>query len=63
MEDTKWKQQAKRNWFMHGDCNTKYFHAWTNHRRRTNHIKKIKDAKGIQWAQQEDVDRAFVQHF
>lgn len=35
-EDLKWKQRAKENWFKHGDCNTKYFHACTNQRSRGN---------------------------
>jgi hypothetical protein len=27
MEEVKWRQRAKRNWFQGGDCNTQYFHA------------------------------------
>lgn len=31
MEDIRWRQRAKRNWFQRGDQNTKFFHAWANH--------------------------------
>jgi len=27
MEDVKWRQRAKRNWFIKGDRNTQIFHA------------------------------------
>ncbi|XP_041003935.1 uncharacterized protein LOC121249294 [Juglans microcarpa x Juglans regia] len=29
-EDLKWKQRAKRNWYKHGDRNTKFFHVCDN---------------------------------
>lgn len=34
LEDIKWKQRVKQNWYQYGDRNTPFFHAWTNHRRR-----------------------------
>jgi coenzyme F420-reducing hydrogenase alpha subunit len=30
-EDTKWKQRAKQNWYLYGDRNTQFFHAWADH--------------------------------
>lgn len=30
MEDLRWRQRAKRNWYQHGDRNTQFFHAWAN---------------------------------
>jgi hypothetical protein len=63
MEDLMWKQRAKRNWYVHGDRNTKYFHAWANFRRRMNLIEKVTDEGGRQWQHQVDLEKVFVQHF
>jgi hypothetical protein len=41
MEDLKWKQHAKRNWYTKGDRKTKFFHAWANQRKRQNFIEKV----------------------
>jgi hypothetical protein len=45
-EDFKWKQRAKQNWYQYGDHNTPFFHAWANHRRKTNHIRQVVDEAG-----------------
>jgi hypothetical protein len=60
MEDLKWKQRAKRNWFTQGDRNTKFFHAWATQRRRRNYIEKVRDGEGIQRSQSAEMERAFV---
>lgn len=62
-EDIKWKQRAKRNWFWQEDKNTKFFHAWANHRRKINQINSITDEMGTLRKEPEDVDRIFVQYF
>ncbi|GLT72480.1 hypothetical protein SLA2020_444110 [Shorea laevis] len=46
MEDIKWKQRAKQNWYRQGDRNTKFFHSWANHRLKINQIKSIIDEAG-----------------
>lgn len=61
--DLWWKQHAKRNWFRGGDRNTNYFHAWTNHRRKLNHIGRIVDEHWTLWSKPEDVNRVFVQYY
>lgn len=63
MEDIRWKQQAKTNWYKHGDRNTQYFYAWANQQRRSNHIDAIKDQDGIVWSNQDEIGRAFTQYF
>lgn len=63
MEDLQWKQRAKRHWFCQGDRNTKFFHAWANHRRKTNQIEYVIDELGVRWTEPEDVDRVFVDYF
>jgi hypothetical protein len=63
MEDLKWKQRAKRNWYTKGDRNTKFFHAWASQRKRRNFIEKVTDVEGNQWTNPEDLERVFVQHF
>lgn len=37
-EETYWKQRAKLFWLEEGDANTKFFHATTTSRKKTNHI-------------------------
>ncbi|GLT66646.1 hypothetical protein SLA2020_390010 [Shorea laevis] len=63
MDDLRWKQRAKRHWFSHGDRNTKFFHAWANHRRKKNYIGSILDEEGTLWTKQEDIDAAFINYF
>jgi hypothetical protein len=48
-EDTKWKQRSKQNWYQNGDRNTTFFHAWADHWRRVNQIRKIEDEEGQEW--------------
>jgi hypothetical protein len=59
MEDIKWKQRAKRNWYRQGDQNTQYFHAWASQRHRANFISSIKDLSGNLWTDQDDIGNAF----
>ncbi|GLT73379.1 hypothetical protein SLA2020_452430 [Shorea laevis] len=56
-------QRAKRSWFQGGDRNTTYFHSWANQRRKTNHIRKVKDEVGREWTRPSDYCRSFIQHF
>lgn len=63
MEDIKWKQQAKRNWYRQGDRNTQFFHAWANQRRRSNFLSSIKDLSGVVWTKQEEIGSAFSTYF
>jgi hypothetical protein len=49
MEDMKWRQRAKINWFKNGDRNTQYFHAWANQRCRFNLIGSIQDLERHVW--------------
>jgi hypothetical protein len=62
-EDIKWKQRAKQNWFSQGDRNTKFFHAWANHRRKINSIWSITDEHGRAWRRQKEIGKAFVDYF
>jgi hypothetical protein len=63
MEDLKWKQQAKQNWFQHGDRNSKFFHACVNQRRKKNLIQQITDSAGILCTEQGDIEEAFFRYY
>jgi hypothetical protein len=63
IEDIKWKQRAKRNWYRHEDRNTQYFHAWANHRRRSNFLSSIKDLSGAIWIEPKDMGLVFSNYF
>lgn len=63
MEELKWRQRAKRNWFASGDRNTQFFHAWANQRRRSNFIGSITDSAGHTWSTTEAIGEAFKGYF
>lgn len=63
IEDVRWKQRAKRNWFLRWDRNTQYFHAWASHRRRQNNIDQIMDLEGNVWKAQKDIGQVFSSYF
>jgi len=62
-EDSKWKQQAKQNWYLGRDRNTQYFHAWASQRRKQNEIKHISNEEGNLWKTKQEVSRAFTTYF
>lgn len=41
-----WAQKARAEWSILGDCNTCYFHARANHRRKAKRIEAIKNNEG-----------------
>lgn len=51
-EEIYWRQHSKQLWLQEGDLNTKYFHRFANHRRRTNHLFRIQDQLG-EWVEGE----------
>jgi hypothetical protein len=63
MEDVKWHQRAKINWFKAGDRNTQYFRVWANQRRRSNFIGSIKDMEGQTWTRPKEMGQAFHHYF
>lgn len=63
MEDIKWRQRAKRSWFKEGDRNTQFFHAWANHRRRSNFIGVTIDMEGQLRKGSTEVGDAFTRYF
>lgn len=60
IEDIKWKQRAKQNWFKQGDQNTKCFHAWANHCQKVNHTSSITNEEGTLWQTSKDIDSALI---
>lgn len=63
MEDVKWRQRAKQNWYKWGDRNTPYFHAWASQRRRTNRMEIFFDLSGCEHVEQEEVCKAFFDFY
>ncbi|KAL4342248.1 hypothetical protein GQ457_08G035730 [Hibiscus cannabinus] len=47
-EESLWRQKACSQWFIAGDCNTKFFHASVQARRRANFVSSLKLDDG-QW--------------
>lgn len=50
-------------WFREGDRNTKFFHKFSNHRRKINSIWEITDAEDNRFQTQQDICRATVHDF
>ncbi|XP_035543621.1 uncharacterized protein LOC118347698 [Juglans regia] len=63
MEDLKWKQRAKCNWYKYGDKNTKYFHDCANQRRKKNLISSVYDENKRRMEGFSDVEATFRGYF
>lgn len=62
-EELKWKQQAKRNWNVHEERYTKFFHACVAQRRKNNPIRKISIAPYQTLYKAEGIKEAFCAFF
>lgn len=62
MEEDWWRQRAKIKWDLHGDMNTKVFHAYATTSRRTNHIGPIRQG-GVTHTKQTDKARIFRDYY
>lgn len=60
-EEILWKTRAKQHWLKEGDCNTKFFHAIANGRKRNNAIEVIEDDNG-KHIHNEDQKRTYFFH-
>lgn len=56
------RQQAKLNWELHGDSNSKYFHRLVQYRRKQNHIHGILH-DGIWYHRPDQIKNLFLDHF
>ena len=62
-EDVMWNQRSRALWIKCGDCNTKFFHATANQRRRTKKIEGIRGANEVWYDQSEDIEREVLEYF
>jgi hypothetical protein len=58
-----YKQRAKKQWAIHGDKNTRYFHIFVMKRRRKNRIVSINNPKGQITLDPEEIAQCFVNYF
>ncbi|KAF5458995.1 hypothetical protein F2P56_022987 [Juglans regia] len=63
LEDLKWRQRAKCNWYNLGDKNTKFFHACASQRKKKNSIKSVVDSDLKEWVDPVGIVGAFQNHF
>ncbi|XP_042939597.1 uncharacterized protein LOC122274643 [Carya illinoinensis] len=62
-EDIKWRQRVKRNWYSLGDKNARFFHECANQRRSRNKIYTVVDRRGFSKEGEEEIEKAFHEHF
>jgi len=48
---------------VHGDRNSKFFHACVNQKHNQSRMKQIKDKEGRMWSSKEEIEEAFVDYF
>ncbi|KAF5443040.1 hypothetical protein F2P56_035635 [Juglans regia] len=63
MEDLKWRQRAKLDWYQLGDRNTKFFHSCADQRRKKNWIRQIHDEQDKMQTEPEMIDKVFNEYF
>ncbi|KAL0313943.1 UNVERIFIED_CONTAM: hypothetical protein Sangu_2238700 [Sesamum angustifolium] len=61
-EEIKWKQRGKAAWLSEGDRNTAFFHAKASHRRKINHIDRIRDETGC-WCDEPASIQGVIQRY
>ncbi|KAH9666802.1 putative ribonuclease H protein [Citrus sinensis] len=62
-EEILWLQKSRKDWLLHGDRNTNFFHKKTIARRRRNRIEAIRDSSGNWLYDEEDIKRHAVGYF
>jgi hypothetical protein len=63
MDDIKWRQRAKGDWFKGEGIATQFFHAWTTQCRRSNKIHSVLDAAGFRRSSTDAIGEAFTSYF
>ncbi|XP_078154682.1 uncharacterized protein LOC144550407 [Carex rostrata] len=63
MEEAFWHQRARVNWAVHGDRNTKFFHASAIARKRRNSVRALQKSDGSWITEEKGIRQEFVAHF
>ena len=62
-EEILWLQKSRKDWLLHGDRNTSFFHQKTIARRRRNRIEAIRDSSGNWLYDEDDIRRHAIWYF
>eukprot|EP00253_Pinus_taeda_P006521 PITA_06521 len=63
IRETTWRLKSRALWIKEGDKNTKFFHRFSNHRRKLNTIWQIKDGEGNRYNKQSNISSLAVSYF
>lgn len=58
-----WRQRSRALCLSEGDRNKKFFHGKVEQQKRTNHIAKLKDDRGVWWKGEDHYERILVKYF
>ncbi|CAA0818874.1 Unknown protein, partial [Striga hermonthica] len=62
-EEEYWHQKSRSQWLKEGDSNTKYFHALTLQRRKSNQIHRLQGDGGEVWEDLKDIEQCICQFY
>jgi hypothetical protein len=62
-DESYWNQRSRISWLKEGDSNTKFFHVYANHRRRTNEILMLWDSHGVLITGESGLEQVITNYF
>ena len=62
-DESYWNKRSHITWLKEGDSNTKFFHVYANHHRRTNEILMLRDSHGVLITGESGLEQVITNYF